>query len=97
MPPLLTLVALGLPAIHEWSHRNARDRAVGELSYALYLDHLLVLGLIAGWPVMQASQSLRTIGAALVGLLLAWLVVRFVDRRIEALRRHLALQAGARF
>ncbi len=94
---LLTLVALGLPAIHEWSHRNARDRAVGELSYPLYLDHLLVLGLISGWPVMQASQSLRTIGAALVGLLLAWLVVRFVDQRIEALRRRLALQAGARF
>jgi len=91
----LFLIAVALPAIHEWSRKSALDRQIGELSYPLYLGQLLVLGLLAGWPLLNASTTMRTLAVALVSLALAWVVVRFVDRRIEVLRRRLAERAGA--
>ena len=92
---LLMLVAAGLPAIHAWRGRSAADRAVGELSYPLYLGHLLVLGLIAGIPALKASPNLLSLATVGAGLVLAWAAVRLVDSRIEALRRTLAARAGA--
>ncbi len=92
---LLALVATGLPAIHAWRGRSAADRAVGELSYPLYLGHLLVLGLIAGIPALKADPDLLSLATAGAGLALAWAAVRLVDSRIEALRRTLAARAGA--
>ncbi len=88
----LTLVALALPAIHAWSQHSKIDRTLGELSYPLYLNHLLVLGLLAG--VVEGSVQ-TTLAVALVGLALAWLTVHFVDARIEAWRRTRAFSAGA--
>jgi peptidoglycan/LPS O-acetylase OafA/YrhL len=91
----LLLVAAALPAIHQWSRNSAFDRQIGELSYPLYLGQLLVLGLLAGWPILAESTTARTLAVALVSLALAWVVVRIVDRRIEAWRRRLAERAGA--
>lgn len=89
---LLALLACALPAIHGWSERSRRDRALGELSYPLYLGHLLVLGLASG---AVADPALRTLAASALSIGLAWLVVRFADLRIEAWRRRLAERAGA--
>ncbi len=91
----LLLVACALPAVHGWSHRSKRDRDIGELSYPLYLDQLLVLGLIAGLPGIAGSSVLRTLATALISMALAWLAVRFADEKIEAYRRRLAARAGA--
>ncbi|MGH6788000.1 MAG: acyltransferase family protein, partial [Novosphingobium sp.] len=91
----LLLVAAALPAIHGWSERSRLDRDVGELSYPLYLDQLLVLGLIAGLPGIAGSSVLRTLATAAISLALAWLAVRSIDARIEAYRRRLADRAGA--
>ncbi len=92
---LLVLVAVGLPAIHGWSRHNQRDRAVGELSFPVYLDHLLVFSLIGVIPVLKANPTLWTLATAAVSMALAWLVVRMVDSRIEQFRRSLARRAGA--
>ncbi|MCC6925970.1 acyltransferase [Novosphingobium sp.] len=91
----LLLIACALPAVHQWSRNSVLDRQIGELSYPLYLNQLLVLGLLAGWPALGANASVRTVAVALVSLALAWVVVRFVDARIEAWRRRLAARAGA--
>ncbi len=88
----LLLVACALPAAHGWSRNSKLDRLIGELSYPLYLNHLLVLGLLAG---VVPVGPVRSILVALVALALAWLVARFVDARIEGLRRRIAARAGA--
>jgi len=90
---LLTVVALGLPAIHAWRGRSASDRAIGDLSYPFYLGHLLVLGMVAS---LSADPFVRVVLAALLTLALSWLVVRTVDAPIEAFRRRLAQRAGVR-
>lgn len=91
----LSLVACALPAIHEWSRNWRFDRKVGELSFPLYLGHLLVLGLIPKAGLL-ATHPLLYIGAALaVSALLAWFVVRFVESRVESWRRRNASRAGA--
>lgn len=92
---LLTLVAMGLPAIHEWSQRNPIDRAIGETSYPVYLGHLLVLGVLDALPELTGNPTLLTLATIAATFALAWLVVRFLESRIEALRRRLARQAGA--
>ncbi|HVR92137.1 MAG TPA: acyltransferase [Novosphingobium sp.] len=92
---LLALLAFALPAIHTWSQHSRTDRAIGELSYPLYLGHLLVLGLIGGISPLAGNSIVRTIGVSAVSLALAWLMVRFLDVRIEAYRRGIAAKAGA--
>lgn len=91
----LLLIACALPAIHGWSEHSRLDRTIGELSYPLYLNQLLVLGLIAGLPLVAGSSVARTLATALLSLGLAWLAVRSVDERVEAFRRKLAARAGA--
>lgn len=91
----LLLIAAALPAIHAWSCNSAIDRQIGELSYPVYLNQLVVLGVLAGWPRLAVSTTVRTLAVALASLALAWVVVRFIDRRIEAWRHRLAKQAGA--
>ncbi|MBX9642574.1 MAG: acyltransferase [Novosphingobium sp.] len=91
----LLLLAAALPAIHGWSRNWALDRQIGELSYPLYLNQLLVMGLLAGWPLLAGSTTARTFAVTLISLALAWVVVRFIDRRIEVWRHHLATRAGA--
>lgn len=92
---LLVLLAVALPAVHAWSQNARADRAIGELSYPLYLGHLLVLGLIGGISPLAGNSIVRTFGVAAASMALAWLVVRFLDVRIEAYRRRIASKAGA--
>lgn len=91
---LLVLIALALPAIHGWTRHSERDRQVGELSYPLYLCHLLVFGLLGGIGPMRDSSAVRSIVVGVVSLVLAWLIAQLIDRRIEAFRRRLATRAG---
>jgi hypothetical protein len=90
----LLLVAVALPAIHDWSRTSTFDRSVGELSYPLYLSHFLVLGVLPASGVMVSHPSLRTLAVTLVSLGLSWLVTRVLEADIEA--RRLAACAGMR-
>ena len=92
---MLALVVVGLPAIHEWSRHSRCDRAIGDLSYPLYLDHLLVFGMVGGLPVLAGRPAFRALAVTGFSVALAWLVIRFPDRRIEAFRRQTAMRAGA--
>ena len=92
---LLALVALTLPAIHEWRRESAADRAIGELSFPVYLGHLLVFAMLGVLPVFKVNADWLTLATLLVTCVLAWVVVRFIDVRIEALRRRIAARAGA--
>lgn len=92
---LLALVAAALPAIHGWSQHSAVDRAIGELSFPVYLGHLLVFAMLGVLPVFKGNPDGLTLATLLVTCALAWVVVRFIDVRIEAVRRRIAARAGA--
>lgn len=92
---LLALLVATLPAIHGWSQHSTVDRAVGELSFPVYLGHLLVFAMLGVLPVFKANPDLLTGATLLVTCALAWVVVRFIDVRIEAVRRGIARRAGA--
>lgn len=89
----LILLSAALPAIHAWSQNSARDARIGELSYPVYLGHLLVIGLIGGLAPLQQNPVLRLALVAGVTLVVAWLAVRLVDAPVEALRRRIARRA----
>lgn len=91
----LALVALALPAVHGWSRMSRVDRAIGELSYPLYLSHFLVFAWLSGLEWLRANAMLLTLTTLVCSLLLSWVVVRFFDIRIELFRHRLARRAGA--
>ena len=92
---LLVLVAAALPAIHGLTRRSRADRAFGELSFPIYLGHLLVYGMTGAVPVLSASPGLHLLAAIVITMGLGWLVTRTLDARIETVRRHVAARAGA--
>lgn len=92
---LLALIAVALPAIHGWSQKAALDRAIGELSFPVYLGHLLVFAMLGVLPVFAGHPDWLTLATLLVTIALAWVVVRFIDVRVEAVRRRIAARAGA--
>jgi peptidoglycan/LPS O-acetylase OafA/YrhL len=65
-----------LPIMFLLSRKSAIDRAVGELSYPLYLTHLFVLSHI--------SRSYFVAVPVAIGL--SWLIVVFVDRPLDRWR-----------
>lgn len=92
---LLMLTACSLPALHTLTRNWHRDRMVGELSYPVYLGHLLIVGLIAGSPLFARAPALLPLVAAILACGLAAVVVRTIDLPIERFRRALAARAGA--
>jgi peptidoglycan/LPS O-acetylase OafA/YrhL len=91
---ILVLIACALPAIHASSRKSRRDRTIGELSYPLYLSHLLIAACIPAAGVFVTWPSLRTLAVILVSLAVSWLVVRFLERGIDAWRHRIAGRAG---
>jgi peptidoglycan/LPS O-acetylase OafA/YrhL len=60
--------AASIPFIFSWSKNNRIDRAIGDLSYPLYLVHGLVLGIvfnILGAPRGQLGWALLGLGASI--------------------------------
>jgi peptidoglycan/LPS O-acetylase OafA/YrhL len=82
-PLLLALLFLGIDRLFEATRRIRLDRLAGELSYPLYLCHVLVIWIVAG--VLPASAWNRPI-VLLASLLFAVLLYWAVDRRVDALR-----------
>jgi peptidoglycan/LPS O-acetylase OafA/YrhL len=92
----LALVAVALPTIHAWSQNSTADAKIAELSYPVYLGHLIVLGLVAGLPWFEHDRVLRVLVATGLTLVVAWLSVRLVDSPLAALRRRLTARAQGR-
>lgn len=82
--------AASVPVIFAWSKDNRIDRAIGDLSYPLYLVHGLVLGIvfnIFGVPRGQLRWAVVGLGASLIAAVAMRLLV---EVPIEAYRRQFA-------
>jgi peptidoglycan/LPS O-acetylase OafA/YrhL len=95
----VVLAVLLIPFVGDSVRRpsSARDRALGGISYALYLVHWGPLQLYAAAfgdePVLV--KSLGFAGYVGASMLAAFLLYRYVDRPLEALRRRWLEQLAA--
>lgn len=51
---IIMILVMALPALFEWQKRHKWDRFLGELSYPVYLVHMLTIGII-DWLFLQMS------------------------------------------
>lgn len=88
---LLGLILI-FPLLHGLARRRRRgwDEHAGDLSYGLFLNHFLVL-----WVVFPGGVSAAQLPVfLLLGLLLAFLSQRYVERPVLALRKRLRRSGG---
>lgn len=79
---------LALPFIFQFTRKSSVDARVGELSYPLYVVHVLVLYLLA--PFLGRLQLTGYKGelAIVLSLVAAWMLVRFVADPVERYRQY---------
>jgi len=96
---LFVLATFALPALFEWSRRLRWDRAVGELSYPVYLVHLLAISavlLAAGAGAGDApfrGMVWFPLASILLSTVLAWGIVVAFDRPLDRYRQRRILGA----
>jgi peptidoglycan/LPS O-acetylase OafA/YrhL len=93
----IALVALSLPILFDWTKYSRFQKWVGDLSYPVYICHILVKwGLLALMGVSKSRVAsppgwLTLLGAIALSALLLWLVDYPVDRwrqrRVKSLQR----------
>lgn len=80
--------AVGLPALFFLTKDVKFDKALGELSYPVYLCHFLL-----AWPAAAAFGASGSIVALIGSCALSWVAIRLVDRPIENWRQYRVAQA----
>ncbi len=83
---LLLIFAPLLPFLFAASRKRVWDRRIGELSYAVYLWHLPVVGAVGA---LHMNRIFRTLVAALASIALAIPVAFWIERPLTALRHRL--------
>ena len=78
-------LAISLPFIHHALGRNSIDRRVGDLSYPVYIVHILVIASIRQWAPDHAGVAVM-IAATLIAAIILYLLI---DRPVDALRQRL--------
>ena len=95
LPPLAAAVALLLPFVFQATQHSKLDRALGELSYPVYLLHYLwvmvAAGITAPWFVRHRGELVML--AVVLSALLLW---HLVGRRFEPARQRLGTRLADR-
>lgn len=79
------LVAVCTPALFALTRRWRFDNILGQLSYPVYLSHILVIDTVARLPLPPALD--RGLVAAIGTLALSVVLFVAIDRPVEQLRR----------
>lgn len=75
-----------IPFTFYFSQTLSFDTVVGNLSYPVYLSHLLIFKLISNSPIPQNNHSLITLITIVSTLLFSYVLVKFVEGPIDVLR-----------
>jgi peptidoglycan/LPS O-acetylase OafA/YrhL len=90
------LVAAGIPFLFKWTKDNALDANIGELSYPIYMCHLLVIGLVKWSPI----NTMPVLGSGwprhLLTITLVMITAFLLDRLLVLPLDRLRLQFGAK-
>ena len=84
---LYTYLVFALPILFSFTGRMKFDRALGELSYPLYLCHPIVLTIIGHFSKSIAYFWLQVILSLGLSLGLAYLVAKYLDAPIDRFRQ----------
>jgi peptidoglycan/LPS O-acetylase OafA/YrhL len=81
----LAMLAVALPVLFLAFGKARWDRALGELSYPIYLVHLLVIGVVQtfGWRLAGDASLLIVAGSLLAGAVLAFGLGLPLERRYK--------------
>lgn len=75
-----------IPVIFSWSKEMRLDRYLGELSYPIYIGHLLVVMLLRKWYMGTELTPWYGILSCMLSLVLAWLLLLFIIKPVERIR-----------
>ncbi|MCK7593612.1 acyltransferase family protein [Pseudomarimonas salicorniae] len=86
----LVALCIALPVLFRAFGDSRWDRQLGELSYPIYLSHLLVVGVVVhfGLRIGDDASGLIVIGSLLAGGVLAFWVARPLERALRRTARH---------
>lgn len=85
-------LALGIPSLFLLTKSSRLDRFIGELSYPVYISHILVL-----YAITQYTRIGYELPGVLVTLALSLLLYLVVERRAEAWRARVVAGTNRRF
>jgi peptidoglycan/LPS O-acetylase OafA/YrhL len=83
-PALMAFLFLGISKLFEFTKHNRIDRLLGELSYPLYVCHVLVIWVAAVISPRIAGSSRAVV--PLVCICVAGLIYFYIDRRVDRMR-----------
>lgn len=89
----VVIVVLILPILFHVTRRSRFDRIVGDLSYPIYLSHLVVGAVYKGLGISAYYEGTVTLATC---VMLGLLLVRYVDRPIAKLRHRLSFSRNDR-
>ncbi len=90
----LTSVAIAVPFLFELSKSNQADKFIGELSYPMYISHLLFLDISRRLLIYcHIDQSYLSVLASLLTVIGSVFLVQIVSKRIEFYRAKRVLKA----
>jgi peptidoglycan/LPS O-acetylase OafA/YrhL len=78
---------LSLPFIFELSNSSKIDARIGELSYPVYISHILVIGCMNFFLSVSGWQEYRGEMACLFTILFSYILVRLISDPIEEIRK----------
>lgn len=84
---LFSLIFFSLPFLFEFQRKNRIDNLLGQLSYPIYLWHILVITFIGGAvEKLHGHYALRFFAILSTTLALSWLSLFFVDSKVNQIR-----------
>lgn len=81
------LVMVSIPYLFKLTNKMFWDKIIGELSYPIYLSHLLVISVLATIFSIKSNQSSSTLIIILLTLLISFFIFYFFEKPIEAFRQ----------
>lgn len=91
---LISASMLALPALFRFQHGREWDVAIGDLSYPIYINHVLVIGLLELSPLEKATPAFAIVAAAL-SIAAAVAMEKWIAIPVERARRRLRGRGGA--
>jgi len=88
MTVLFPVFLISLPLAFLYQNESKTDKAIGELSYPIYIGHLfiiMILGKIIGHHILT-TPFLVALGNVFVAVVFAYYLNKYVGRRVENLR-----------
>lgn len=86
--PYWVIFALGLPALFNATRNSETDNNLGAFVYPIFLCHILFT-----WAMLPLG-NFSGIAAFTLSFALSWVLIHFVDRPIQALRRRRVSERG---